>query len=78
MNIMKLLAIYETWGKRVKAWITDSINPDSSEPKPGKKGGRLRNPWASRDIKIKELKTENKKLKAKLKELKGSGGAVST
>ena len=54
------------------------MKPDSSELKPGKKGGRLRNPWASRDTKIKELDAENKKLKAEIKELKGSGGAVST
>ena len=38
----------------------------------------LHTAWASRDTKIKELELENKKLKAKLKELKGSGGAVST
>ena len=49
-----------------------------SEPKTGKKGGRIRNPWASWDTEIKELEAENKKLKAKVKELKGSGGAVST
>ena len=55
--------------KRVKAWIADSMKPDSSKPKTGKKGGRLRNPWASRDTKIKELEAENKKLKAKIKEL---------
>ena len=54
------------------------MKPDSSEPKTGKKGVRLRNPWASRDTKVKELEAENKKLKAKNKELKGSSGAVST
>ena len=50
-------------------------NSDSSA---GKKGVRLRSPWAARDAKIKELEAKNKKLKAQIKELKGSGGAVST
>ena len=43
-NNAKLLAIYETWKKRVKAWISDSMKPDSSDSSAGKKGGRLRNP----------------------------------
>ena len=77
-NIVKLLAVYETWKKRVKEWIKDSEKPETSEPRAGKKGGRLHNPWASRDNKIKELEAENRKLKAEIKELKGSGGAVST
>ena len=55
-----------------------SKKPENSEPRAGKKGGRLHNPWASRDNKIKELEAENRKLKAEIKELKGSGGAVST
>ena len=43
------------------------MKPDSSDSRAGKKGGRLRNLWASRDTKIKELEAgENKKLKAKL------------
>ena len=50
-------------------------NSDSSA---GKKGVRLRSPWAARDAKIKELEAENKKLKANIKELKGSGGTAST
>ena len=54
------------------------MKPNSSDSSAGKTGGRLRNPWASRDTKIKELEAENIKLKAKLNELKGSGGAVST
>ena len=77
-NNAKLLTIYETWKQRVKAWIKDSKNPGCSELKTGKKGGRLRSPWATRDTKIEEPEAENKKLKAQIKELKWSGGAVST
>ena len=44
----------------------------------GPKDGKLRSPWAARDAKIRELEAENKKLNAKVKELRGSGGAVST
>ena len=62
----------------MKAWIKDAEKAQDSDSSVGKKGGRLRNPWASRDTKIKELEAENKKLKAQVKELKGSGGAVST
>ena len=77
-NNVKLLAIYETWKTRVKAWIENTEKTGTAEPKAGKKGSRLHNPWASRDNKIKELETVNKRLKAKVNELKGSGGAVST
>ena len=77
-NNVKFLAIYESWGKRVKDWIKDAEKPENSEPRVGKKGGRLHNSWAARDTKIKELEAENKKLKVKNKELKGSGGAMST
>ena len=44
----------------------------------GQEGRPCGKPWASRDTKSKELDAENKKLKEKVKELKGSGGAVST
>ena len=42
------------------------------------KAGCQRSPWAARGAKIRELEAENKKLKAKVKELKESGGAVPT
>ena len=77
-NSLKLLTIYETWKKRVKAWLKDAEKVQGSDSSAGKKGGRLRSPWAARDAKIKELEAENKRPKAKVKELKGSGGAVST
>ena len=63
----------------MKAWIKDAEKAQDSDSSVGKKGGgRLHSPWATQDTKIKELEAENKKLKAKIKELKGSGGAVST
>ena len=56
--------------------MKDAEKPENSESRAGKKDSRLHNPWASRDTK--GLEAENKRLKAKIKELKGSGGAVST
>ena len=58
--------------------MKDDERPKNTEPKASKKGGRLHNPWAAWDTKIKELEAENKKLKAQIEELKGSGGTVST
>ena len=64
--------------KRVKAWINDAEKSKRNGGEETKKGGRLHTAWASRGTKIKELKLENKKLKAKVQELKGSGDVVST
>ena len=43
-NNLKLLTIYETWKKRVKAWIKDAEKVQGSDLSAGKKGGRLRSP----------------------------------
>ena len=59
--------------------MKDAENPETTKPKPGKGACRPHNVWASQDAKLVELEAENKKLKQKLKELKGSssGEAVS-
>ena len=62
----------------MKVWIKKAEQAQTGNLGVGPKAGRLRSPWAACDAKIRELEAENKKLKAKVKELKGSGGAVSS
>ena len=47
-NHVKLLAIYETWKTRVNAWIKNAEKAQGSDSSAGKKGVRLRSPWAAR------------------------------
>jgi hypothetical protein len=77
-NNLRLLNIYTQWKLQVKVWIKKAEKDRTGNGGVGPKAGCQRSPWAARDAKIRELEAENKKLKAKVKELKGSGGAVST
>ena len=77
-NTSRLLNIYTQWKLQVKVWIKKAEKDREGKGGVGPKAGCQRSPWAARDAKIRELEAENKKLKAKVKELKGSGGAVST